>query len=257
LLVDAAVAGVDVQLDTGSGAPPGVVEAFAGYRVDQRPVGGAPLLVGAAGAGPELDGGLATKIGTSRLGPDPAPAVDRKPSMGAAGGMITLVETVAFSEGEPTWVFPEGSVTQALLRSLSESGGRMHQIAAMLPDGRAGWTGSGLEYCLDPSGQRHLSGFAENADVTFLVELMPPGFYSEAAPGAWEVTAEISVRCDAKTDCGSHTIEAFTPNAYSTAEDAVAAVEKATHWLLERSEAVPPGDWQARDPYSGGHGGGT
>src|ERR1700685_3452259 len=102
--------------------------------------------------------------------------------------MITLVETVAFSEGEPTWVFPEGSVTQVLLRSLSASGERMHQIATMLPR-RAGWTGSGLEYCLYPSGKRCLSGFAENADVTFLVELTPPGFYSEAAPGAWEVTA--------------------------------------------------------------------
>jgi hypothetical protein len=164
--------------------------------------------------------------------------------------MITLVETVAFSEGEPTWVFPKRSVTQALMRSLSASSERMREIATMLPGGRAGWSGSGLEYCLYPSGQRRLSGFAENADVTFIVELMPPGFYSEAPPRAWEVTAEISVRCDAEIDCGMHTVEAFTPNTYTAAEDAVAAVEAATRWLLERSETVPPGGWRARDPRS-------
>jgi hypothetical protein len=165
--------------------------------------------------------------------------------------MIALVETVAFLEGEPTWVFPKRSVTQALMRSLSASSERMCEIAAMLPGGRAGWTGSGLEYCLYPSGRRNLSGFAENADVTFIVELMPPGSHPEALQDAWEVTAEISVRCDAEIYCGMHTLETFTPNTYTTAEDAVAAVEAATRWLLERSEAVPHGDWRARDPRSG------
>jgi hypothetical protein len=164
--------------------------------------------------------------------------------------MIALVETVAFLEGEPTWVFPKGSVTQALVRSLSASSERMREIAAMLPGGRAGWTGSGLEYCLYPSGQRNLSGFAENADVTFTVELMPPGFRAEAPRDAWEVTAEISVRCDAEIDCGMHTLETFTPNTYTTAEDAVSAVEAATLWLFERSESLAPSNWRARDPRS-------
>ena len=164
--------------------------------------------------------------------------------------MIALAETVACSEGEPTWVFPKGSVTEALMRSLSASSGRIREIAAMLPGGRAGWTGSGLEYCLYPSGQRNLSGFAENADVTFTVELTPPGSYPEAPRDTWEVTAEISVRCDAQIDCGMHTLETFTPTTYNTANDAVSALEAATRWLFERSNAVLPGDWRARDPRS-------
>jgi hypothetical protein len=164
--------------------------------------------------------------------------------------MIPLVETVAFSEGEPTWVFPDASVTETLMGSLSASSERMREIAAMLPGGHAGWTGSGLDYCLYPSGQRNLSGFAENADVTFIVELMPPGFSLEAPRDTWEVTAEISVRCDAEIDCGMHTLETFAPNVYNTADDAVSAVEAATRWLFERSNAVLPGDWRARDPRS-------
>ena len=160
------------------------------------------------------------------------------------------METVAFSEGEPAWVFPERSVTQTLMRLLSASSERMREIASMLPGGWAGWSGSGLEYCLYPSGQRCLSGSAENTDVSFTVELMPPGFYAEAPPGGWEVTAEISVRCDAEVDCGMHTVEAFTPNTYATAEDAVAAVEVASRWLLDRCKAVPPADWRTRDRQS-------
>jgi hypothetical protein len=58
LLVGAAVAGVELEPGAGSGAEPGVVEAFAGDGVDQCSVGGPPLLVGAAGAGPQFDGGL-------------------------------------------------------------------------------------------------------------------------------------------------------------------------------------------------------
>ena len=190
------------------------------------------------------------KMGDEQDRGGPAASADRGLPMGAAGGMIALVETVAFSDGEPAWVFPEGSVTEALLTSLSASSERMRKIAAMLPGGHAGWTGSGFEYCLYPSGQRNLSGYAENADVTFTIELLPPGFYPQAPRDTWEVTAEISVRCDAEIDCGMHTLETFTPKTYNTANEAVSAVAAATRWLFERSNAVLPGDWRARDPRS-------
>jgi hypothetical protein len=40
----------------------------------------------------------------------------------------------------------------------------------------------------------------------------------------------------------------ITPNTNSTAMDAAAAVEKATQWLLDRCQKVPPEAWHARDP---------
>jgi len=162
-----------------------------------------------------------------------------------------VMKTVPLAEGEPTWVFPPESVTPSLMASLLASSGRLLEIASLLPHGRAGWSGSGLEYNVFPSGQRSLSGWAENDQVTFLAELLPPGFYPDGAPQQWEVTADISVRCDAKNDCGMHSVEEFTPNSYATAEDAVAAVEKAAGWLLDRCRAVPPGDWRTRDPRAG------
>jgi hypothetical protein len=41
------------------------------------------------------------------------------------------METVAFPEGEPAWVFPERSVTQTLMRLLSASSERMREIASI------------------------------------------------------------------------------------------------------------------------------
>jgi len=161
------------------------------------------------------------------------------------------MKTVPLAEGDTSWVFAEDSVTSAMVKSLSASSDRMLEVASLLPGGRASWSGSGLEYDLYPSGQRSLSGSAENAQVSFTVALLPPGFYPGAAPSAWEVTAEISVRCDAEIDCGMHTVEEFTPNSYLAAEDAVAAVDAATRWLLGRCRTVPPGDWRRRDPRSG------
>jgi hypothetical protein len=159
-----------------------------------------------------------------------------------------VMKTVPLAEGEPTWVFPPESVTLSLMASLSASSDRLLEIASLLPHGRAGWSGSGLEYNVFPSGQCSLSGWAENDQVSFLVELLPPAFHPGEAPQQWQVTAEISVRCDARNDCGMHSIEEFTPNSYATAEDAVAAIEKAAGWLLDRCRAVPPSDWRARDP---------
>jgi hypothetical protein len=161
-----------------------------------------------------------------------------------------VVKAVALEEGDPTWVFPEESVTQALMTSLAASGRRLVAIAGLLPAGRAGWLGSGLEYnVFPPSGKCCLYGWAEAPQVTFEVELAPPGFRSAGSVG-WEVSAEISVRCEARYDaaCGMHVVEEFRPDVYGTPDDAVAAVARATDWLLSRCRAVSPGDWRARDP---------
>lgn len=160
------------------------------------------------------------------------------------------MRTVSLAEGDLTWVFPEGSVTPELTAVLGACSGRFVEIAGLLAGGRAGWTDSGLEYDLLPSGRCSLSGWAENPQVTFRAELVPPGFYQDKSPD-WEVTADISVRCDAPHDCGMHEVESFTPVSYATAEDAVAALGRATSWLLARCLAVPPEEWRARDPVSG------
>jgi hypothetical protein len=161
------------------------------------------------------------------------------------------VKTVPIAEGDPAWVFPEEVVTSALAESLSASSDRVRQVATLLPAGRAGWSGSGLEYWLYPSGKRCLSGVAENPQVSFTVDLIPPDFYPGASSSDWQVTADISVRCDAEADWGMHAVESCTPQACREAEDAVAAVETATRWLLDRCRAVPPADWRTRDPRSG------
>jgi hypothetical protein len=157
---------------------------------------------------------------------------------------------VSLAEGDPTWIFPAESVSAALMTSLTASADRLVQVAALLPGGRPGWSGSGLEYnVFPPQGKCNLYGWAENAQVTFVVELAPPGFRTSGSVG-WEVTAEVTVCCEARYDaaCGTHVVEEITPNVYATPEEAVAAVERATQWLLERCRAVAPADWRTRDP---------
>jgi hypothetical protein len=160
------------------------------------------------------------------------------------------MKAVSLAEGDPTWVFPEESVTPALMASLERSSGQLAEIAGLLTYGRAGWTGSGLEYNLfPPSASCCLYGWAENPQVTFMAELWPP---SRKRAG-WEVSADIEVSCDSmvRSACGMHVVEEFTQDVFDLPEDAVAALQRATDWLLARCRAVPPEQWRARDPMSG------
>ena len=86
---------------------------------------------------------------------------------------------------------------------LAASGDRLVEVARLLPGGRPGWYGSGLEYNVyPPSGICCLYGWAENPQVTFTVELAPPGFRTAESVG-WKVTADISVDCEARYRAGS------------------------------------------------------
>ena len=60
LLVAAAVAGQDLQLGAVGEVEIGIVQALAGYRVDQRAAGRLPLLIGAAMTRPQLDRRMVT-----------------------------------------------------------------------------------------------------------------------------------------------------------------------------------------------------
>lgn len=156
------------------------------------------------------------------------------------------MRNVALSEGELAWVFPADSVSPDEVRSLERASERLRGRAASLADGRAGWTGRGLEYSLFPSGQRSLGGFAENSQVTFGVELPPPHFFE--GDSAWEVEAEIWVRCDHLVDCGTHRIEFREATELGDPASAIAVLDEFTAWLLRRNGEVAPDEWRNRDP---------
>jgi hypothetical protein len=128
------------------------------------------------------------------------------------------------------------------MASLHASSDRFGQLAGLLGNGRAGWTGCGLEYLLYPSGQRCLGGLPGNDQVSFLAELRPPGFYPRAPGPGWEVDAEVAVRCEADLDCGMHTVESFERTNLSTAAEAVAAASTRRHdgCLIARRQSNPP-----------------
>jgi hypothetical protein len=160
------------------------------------------------------------------------------------------MQNVALSEGELEWVFPADSVSRDEFESLERAGERLREIAANLADGRAGWTGKGLEYALYPSGKCSLGGFAENSQVTFGVELWPPLFFE--SDSAWGVEADISIRCDHPVDCGMHRIELREAAELGDPAAAIAVLDDFTAWLLRRSAEVAPDEWQNCDPSASG-----
>src|ERR1700722_7205752 len=85
MLVAAAVAGVQDQLRAVGGVGGGIVEAFAGGRVDYLPVLRLPLLVGAAVAGPQLDEGA---VGVVGAGDVHAAAVDGQGAVAVDGPVL-------------------------------------------------------------------------------------------------------------------------------------------------------------------------
>lgn len=155
------------------------------------------------------------------------------------------METIALTEGDLRWVFPPESVTPELIAVLEQASQRLLDIAATLDQARAGWTGRGLEFSLLPSGQRSLGGFAENGQVSFVAELLPPGYCESTS---WEVAAEIAVRCDHGGDCGMHRTEAKEVSGVETVQQAIQALGDVTEWLFERATTVEPDEWRTTDP---------
>jgi hypothetical protein len=158
------------------------------------------------------------------------------------------MRAVAWDEGDPDWVFPAGTLTSARKDDLRRAGDQMLAVAAGLEGGRAGWNGSGLEYSIYPSGKACLSAIAENDQVSFVAQLLPPGYYAlHPESSTWAVDAEIGVRCDHLQDCGTHTIEERAWADLSDPSAAVSALAEAIAWLAERSSSVPPQNWRGRD----------
>jgi hypothetical protein len=164
-----------------------------------------------------------------------------------------VVDTVALDDGDLRWVFPKLDDPSQVLNALRAGGGHLRRLAAHL-GATPSWTGSGLEFHRFPSGVTDLFGCAENTQVSFIAELnsgvLGPGARTAGGP-PWEVSAEISVRCDAPRDCGMHVIEELPPARHHSPLEAAAGLAAAAHWLLDRGTAERPSSWRGRDRLSG------
>ena len=182
-----------------------------------------------------------------------AGGVDSQDWSGALG-QVTLVkvETIPLVEGDLRWVFPQLADPAEVLEVLLRADARMRRLADHLGV-RPGWTGSGLEFWRYEH-VTDIAGFAERGDVSFGLELWFPRTELLKAPRRgppWEVDAEISVRCNARRDCGSHTIEELPETQYASPIAAAGGVLAAATWLLERGSAAPLSWWRERDRRSG------
>lgn len=164
-----------------------------------------------------------------------------------------VVETIALADGDPRWVFPELDDPSKVLQALRAGDGRLRRLATHLGV-TPSWTGSGLEFHRFPNGVTDLFGCAETSQVSFIAELnsgiLGPRLRTGGGP-PWEVSAEISVRCDAPRDCGMHVIEERPPARHHFPLDAAAGLAAAAQWLLDRGTAEQPSSWRTRDRLSG------
>lgn len=156
------------------------------------------------------------------------------------------MEVVPLGEGDLAWVFGAHAANPALSSVLTTAAERITATAAAL-DGRAGWSGSGLEFHRLPGSEPNtartdLAGFVELADsATFSAEITPEA-------GGYEITAEITVRCDAPVDCGQHTVASW-PTVHTAQPDvAAAALARGVDWLCAQAMTHPPGYWRSHDP---------
>lgn len=159
------------------------------------------------------------------------------------------MEMIALSKGEPAWVLGADASSTAV-SNIARAADTLVRVAAGLDGGRAGWEGEGLEYCRLPlKPTTTLSGFAENEQVTFWIELLPPGCFDGSE---WEVSDSVSVRCDHEVDDGMHVIEQRELRP-SDAEGAAAALAEVAGWLLARSQQVHPSHWRGLDVQAARH----
>jgi hypothetical protein len=163
------------------------------------------------------------------------------------------VETIALADGDARWVFPrlyDPSPVQEALLAADADMRRLADHLGVTPS----WTGSGIEFHRFPTGVTDLFGCAETTQVTFAAELnsgiLGPELRKDGGP-PWEVTAEITVRCDAPRDCGMHIIEERPPARHHSPLAAAADLAAAARWLFDRGTSERPSSWRDRDRISG------
>jgi hypothetical protein len=151
------------------------------------------------------------------------------------------MEAIPFDQGDPSWLFRKDYDVLSVALAFQEARRNVEEMARRT-DGRAGWTGAGLEWHRYPSGQTSLVGFCEGPEwVTFWAQLDDVG-------GSWQVDAQVAVRCRGEVDCGEHIVERLATQDPASPEAAATALQLATQWLLSRAAAEPLTYWRAHDP---------
>lgn len=159
------------------------------------------------------------------------------------------MEVFPLDQGDPAWVFGDNYETEPVHRLLAEAADQMIALACAV-HGQASWAGAGLEFHRLPGGPWHgprtkLAGSVAVSDgISFEVDLSP-------AEGAFEVDAEIAVRCDAQVDCGMHTVLALPSRQATDAKHAADELLAATRWLYHQGLAQSTLHWREQDPRAG------
>jgi hypothetical protein len=159
------------------------------------------------------------------------------------------MEVIRLDEGDPAWLFGDTQDVPAVRQILRQAAEEVLFIAADV-GGRVGWTGAGLEFhrlpgAAEVTARTQLAGFVEvGEDITFWAEL------SRVADG-FAVEAEITVRCDAEIDCGTHTVEAMTWPVEQSPHEAATDLLESSRWLRRQANAHPLSYWRQHDPRKG------
>ncbi|MDU0291258.1 hypothetical protein [Saccharothrix longispora] len=154
---------------------------------------------------------------------------------------------IPLAEGDLRWVFPHLADVGPVLDVLTGAATLVERLGAHL--GRP----APLAFDHLPGAPyAGLSGVARTDELTFEVHLLVPRDPHDRvlrAPPPWQVTGEVSVRCDSVRDCGRHEIETLEVEC-ATPVEAAEGVRSVAGWLLARGTAVPPGAWRERDVLS-------
>jgi hypothetical protein len=161
------------------------------------------------------------------------------------------METIPLAEGDLRWVFPELANSAEVLDVLRQADAQMRRLADHLGV-RPSWTGSGVEFHRQGGSWASLFGCAEvDGAASFAGELSRVVTDDGLSRSAWEVDGVIAVRCDARIDCGMHTIEERAARRHDSPLGAANDLLVVMTWLLERGVAEPVSSWRRRDRRSG------
>jgi hypothetical protein len=146
----------------------------------------------------------------------------------------------------------EGARRAAAVAHLARAEENLLGLRAALA-GRTGttWRTGGVQLDTYPSGQASISGYVENGEVSFSVELRPSTFFDESGwqPGdppkeqatdAWCVDGAVSVVGDAPVDTGLQAAVELGERRYAGAEDSAAALAELSAELRELALSRPP-----------------
>ncbi|MFC6088938.1 hypothetical protein [Saccharothrix lopnurensis] len=161
---------------------------------------------------------------------------------------------IPLRDGDLRWVFPHLAEVEPVLDVLNTATALVERLAAHLghPRDDPDDPGGGLVFDHLPGAPyAGLTGTVRTEELTFELRLSVPCDARGRAvrPPPWLVDGEISIRCDAISDCGRHELETLESEC-GTPTEAAGGVLAVAGWLLSRGTTVPPAGWRERDVLS-------